>query len=318
MPELFLEPRLQRADGGPVDAVSDADPAEHEQQVLGRDIAGGARRKRTAADAAGAGVEDRHAGKERGVGVCIAGVPRIVEMGAHRHIARDRAQRAEEIEHLARHADADGVGERDFVRPGAHGLADNRDHGVRRHCPLERAAERHRHRDGCGPSRLPCHRRDTMPVGDCVGDRAALITLAEGLACDDHVTEVIAPCRDRPLGAARIEHQPGIGHAAIARHRGHDGFRVGHLRNAGRADEARRFDAAHARPDQRFDEPHLVRGRDQHALVLEPVARRHLVDRHPLRQARHIGGGAAHAAAVAAPAPSGPITPRSRRSVIVA
>src|SRR5207248_10780986 len=82
---------------------------EEVDEVLGRDVAGGAGREGAAAESADGGVEEPHARLERRVGVGEARVARVVQVDAGWADAFDEAA------HLTRRRDADRVGEDDLV-----------------------------------------------------------------------------------------------------------------------------------------------------------------------------------------------------------
>ena len=62
---------------------------QHVQEIIGRNIAGRRRRKRTATDAANAGIEVGHAGLDGGERVGEPGITRVVEVTALRNAAND-------------------------------------------------------------------------------------------------------------------------------------------------------------------------------------------------------------------------------------
>ena len=119
-PELAFEPLGDGDQRVEVDAGLDPLAVEQVDEILGADVPGRARRERAAADAADRGVEHRRAGLERRVRVREAGVARVVQV--HADWAAERHRLADELRHLARHADADRVGEDDLVGAGVREL----------------------------------------------------------------------------------------------------------------------------------------------------------------------------------------------------
>src|SRR5579871_6678837 len=80
--EEALEPRRRRDERVEVDARLDALAFEQVDEVLGRDVARGARGERTAAEAADRGVQHPRARLEGGQAVRVAGVARVVAVEA--------------------------------------------------------------------------------------------------------------------------------------------------------------------------------------------------------------------------------------------
>ena len=85
-------------------------------------------------------VEDRRAVLEPGDRVRVAGVARVVQVQADGLAALERARH--QLAHLARHADADRVGEDHLVRAGRGHPVRVLDHQPGVDVALERAAER--------------------------------------------------------------------------------------------------------------------------------------------------------------------------------
>src|SRR5688572_21330358 len=124
-----------------IDARRYAHPLEHVDQVLGRDVAGRGRRERAAAEPAEARVEDPGPGHDGGIGVREARVPRVVEMSAQGDGRNGLGHAAEHLGDLARHADADRIGDRDLERLGLGDFSRDVDDALHRHLALEWAAE---------------------------------------------------------------------------------------------------------------------------------------------------------------------------------
>ena len=127
--------------------VSTPSFVEQVDQVLGGDVARRARRERAAAEAADGRVEDRRAVLEPGVRrsrsrccACCA--------GAGRRACRPRSARGSEVADLARHADADRVGQDHLVGARRRHPVRVLDHQARVDVALERAAERDADRRG--------------------------------------------------------------------------------------------------------------------------------------------------------------------------
>ena len=123
-----------------------AHAVEHEEQVLGRDVARRARRVRAAAEAARRRVEDPHALAQALDDVRERGPARVVEVQREpldRDARLDRPP--DDVRHLRRNADADRVADRHLVAADREEPRGNARDGLRRDRPLVRAAERARH-----------------------------------------------------------------------------------------------------------------------------------------------------------------------------
>src|SRR5437868_567709 len=135
------ERRTGRDEFGDVDAGRDAHGLEHEDQVLGHDVARGAGGIGTAAQAAERGVERAHALFEGGQAVREAEPARVVHVGRAGLVADLGAQALEEAAHLGRVRIAHGVGQARLVGAGRDALRGQPDHVVLGHLALQRAAE---------------------------------------------------------------------------------------------------------------------------------------------------------------------------------
>ena len=124
-------------------------PVQEVDEVLGGDVAGGARRERAAAQPADGGLEDGRARLESRVGRREAGVPRVVEVDARP--ARASRGLGDEPLHLPRHRDADRVGEDDLVRAELAHAVDDLQHPGRVDGALEGTAEGDADRDATTP-----------------------------------------------------------------------------------------------------------------------------------------------------------------------
>ena len=152
--------------------VSMPRPVEHEQHVLGGDVAGRALGVGAATEAGDAGVEGDDADLERGVDVADGLRIGVVEMAAHL-LDREVAQRPLHRRlHLLRRADADGVGDAAVVDADLLHQPDDMLHLVGADLALVGAAERHRNR-GADLDALGLGAFDHRPEAlDALGDRA--------------------------------------------------------------------------------------------------------------------------------------------------
>ena len=164
--EALLEP-ARGLDRAARDRRRSRRPArKHVEQILGRYVTRRRGRERTAADAADAGIERVDAGLDRRPGVGDAGVARVVEMAAQRMPGSSSRQPPEQLRHLARHAGADRVRDRDLDGFAFGERLRECDHARGRHLALERAAEGGRDRDLRADAGGARGARDLEPGGD--------------------------------------------------------------------------------------------------------------------------------------------------------
>src|SRR5215207_4705077 len=129
-------------EGLEVDAGVDAHLVEHRHEVLGRDVAGGARRHRAAAELAEAGLIRLAARLERGEDVRESLPAGVVEVGRQLDVvAERRACVREEAADLARVRHAGGVAEGDLLGPGVAQAPGNVEHALLGHVALVGAPE---------------------------------------------------------------------------------------------------------------------------------------------------------------------------------
>ena len=127
------------------------------------------------------------------------------------------------------------------------------------------------------------HRRESRQA---LGDRAVDVAPAERLRRRGEDRDLRGAGRPRRRVALQVRRQRAIDDARRARDPGQHRRAVGHLRHPLRADEARDLDMAEAAAGQEVDERDLLRRRDRPRLVLQPVARADLVDRHAITHPR--------------------------------
>ena len=118
------------------------------------------------------------------------------------------ADAADEFDHLGRHADADGVGERDLERFALGDAARNVDDPLHGHLALERAAKGGRHGHLGADTGLPGGGRDVDPGRDGFLGRDALVAPVEGVARDHRHADFVAARRRRPLESRRFSTRP--------------------------------------------------------------------------------------------------------------
>ena len=91
---------------------------EHVDQIFRCNIAAGIGRERASANTANTGIQRRDTGKQTAIGVADACVTRVMKVRPHRYITRQFPQCLKGSLHLPWDAYADGIGQRDFDRPG--------------------------------------------------------------------------------------------------------------------------------------------------------------------------------------------------------
>ena len=161
--------------------------------------------------------------------------------------------------------------------PSAAALANDGDDLIGGDLALERAAERHGHRQrdrraavDLAPGDYDRQRRDLFR------DRGALVAHAEAVGGADYHIGLVAAAGDGALPAARVQDQADTRCAPLAGQCGHDLLGAGHLRHAARIDEGHRFDAANPTSLQAANEFHLHRRVENCFFVLQAVSRPHL------------------------------------------
>ena len=163
------------------------------------------------ADPADRGVEHGRARLERDERVRVARAPRVVEVDADRDAELDAL--ADEVAHLARDADADGVGEDDLVRAAAREARRELEHATGVDRALERAAERRPERHGdADPVRLRAL-DDALAGDDRLLGRGARVPPVELLAHGERVVRLRQRRRREAVVAALVEDEPGVGDA---------------------------------------------------------------------------------------------------------
>src|SRR5688500_15666434 len=298
VPDMRLDPARGLYRAPEIDARRDAHPAEHVDEVLCRDVAGCGRRKRAAPEPAEARVEDARARHDGGVGVGEARVARVVEMSTQGNARHGLGHPAEYLAYLARHADADRVGDRDLEWPGLRDLACDVDDALHRHLALERAAERGRDRDLRADSRGMRSRGDLAPGADRLRARDALVPPVELVGRKHDHPDLPAAGGGGAVEPRAIQDQPDVRDVVAIRQAPEDGLGVRHLRHAPRIHEARDLDAPDPGVDGAANELELHRGRNRGGLVLQAVARPDLDDADAARAGHCTGLYTQRAAAI--------------------
>ena len=162
---------------------------------------------------------------------------------------------ADEVAHLARHADADRVGEHDLVRARCDDPRGELGHAAGVDGALERAAERDADRDGRADAVRGRALEDPLrrPRRSPRRTRAALrwLNSSRGREREVHLVE---PGLAQPVVAPLVQGEARVDDALAPLDRRDDLLRAGHLRHGLRADEADGLDARHAGGGEQVDE----------------------------------------------------------------
>src|SRR5450756_1944642 len=273
----------------------DALGVEHVDQVLGREVASGARRVGTAPGPAGRGVEAGHAETERRHDVRERRPPRVVKMVGDpldRDARLDRGARHRL--HGGRDRHADRIAEADLVCAEVEEPASDSDGPRRINAAGVWASERGRD-VGAPPPPAPRGLLQKRPERAKRGlNRQPDVPFRERVRRCRKDGDRVRARVGRPGEAAGVRHQHWVADAGPSRERRQDLVGVGELGDPVWSHEARRLDLAQAGRHEQLDEAHLGRRRDRRGLVLEAVARSDLVDADARWRDRR-GGGDGHA-----------------------
>ena len=254
---------------------------QHVHDILGRDVARRTRRIGAAADAAQRHVERPDARIDSRDGVDEAHRSRVVKMSGHlqTRIALDRALAQRVDLRGIRHAS--GVAQRDAAHAESGETGDPVEHDLRIDVAFHRAAERtrqrHIHRHVCAL----CEVDHVGELPERLLARHSQVRQVVCLAARHHEIELVDLRGNRALGPFHVRDQRGVDDARLAPDPLHHIGTVGERRNRFRRRERRHLDLRVAEIAESVDQSHLVRGRNEPLFHLEPVARRHFVDRQP-------------------------------------
>ena len=261
-----------------VDVDVDAAVAQQVHQVLGGDVAGGARRERAAAQPADRRVQPGDARLDRRVRAGQPGAAGVVEMPAQWQLADHRAQLCDQRAHPSRRGRADGVGD---ARTGRR--RDRRAAAAmsRTRCgwrgPFERAIPRGGDDDLDGDIAVVGDGDDLADLIGGLGTAASDVGVAECVAGRHHVFDRAQPGGDGPLGAVGAGDQRGEVDVGVVVQFGGELGRIGHRRHLRRGHERGGFNLAHPGRGDRCQQFQLGRQRDW-LLDLQPVAQRYLAN----------------------------------------
>ncbi len=292
-PELLGHPQAGLHEGVEVDTGRDAETVQLPEQVLGREVAGGALGVRAAAQPAGAGVDggDTVLQGDESVGEGLAvGVVEVHRQQPHIDVLR--GQGVEQGEDLAGRADADRVAERQLVDAQVEQRAGVAGDDGRLDGALPRVAEAHR--------QVPAHRQAlaTRP-GDHgrehrqrLCDRAVQVLPGKGLGRAAEHRDLPDTGLERAVQTLLVRHEHRQPYATGRRSEQSQQLRgVGQLGHPGRRHEAGGLHRRVPGRQQAPDELGLHLDVDDALLVLQPVARSDFVHRHARRQTRQGGHG---------------------------
>ena len=157
---------------------------QHVDQLLGGDVAAGARGERAAAEAADGGVQLGHPRLDRGQRVGLPGAAGVVEVHAHRDARAGPADGVQQLHDPQRRRRPDGVAEAQLVGAGGHRGAGDVDRAGDRGAAVERAVPGGGDDDlerAAGAVRQPRRSRRRPPTASAV-DRPALARLCPSVA----------------------------------------------------------------------------------------------------------------------------------------
>ncbi len=274
--QLEPEPMRARDQRLEIDPGVDPQPPQQVDQVLGRDVAGGLRRKRAATCSAHRGVQRRYAAFHRRQGIRIARVSGVVEVRADggAQLAGSLNKRRD----LRRHADPDGVREADLIGRDGHQPLDEAEHPLVRDNTLEGAAERHADRHGDRHPVRPCARHHRQRRLQPLLRGGVLIAAAELVGGREGVMHLVHAGGDRPLVAGVVQDQARVRRAPTPVKRRHHVLRAGHLRHELGIDEACRLEALQAGRGQPVTQVRAHSRFEQPLLVLQAVPRSDVAD----------------------------------------
>lgn len=282
--QLLGHPHARGGEGGQIDPGLDAETVEHPHQVLGGEVAGGALRVRTAAEAARGGVDRGHAVLERREGVGEGLAVGVVEVHAD-PLGGDafRVQRGQQRPDVARGGDADGVAEAELVAAEVEQRLGGADDLGERDRSLPGVAEAHGQVAAyVGPVFLGAG-HDGLEHGEGLGDGAVEVAGGEGLGGRTEDGDAGGAQGQRPVETALVGDEDGQGRVDVGEE-GEQLLRVGQLGHPLGVDEAGGLDGGQPGSGQAADELGLDGGRDGRLLVLQPVTGADLVDADAGRQ----------------------------------
>lgn len=254
---------------------------EHEDEILGDDVARGARREGAAAEAGEGRVEGGDADIEAGDDVGEAEAARVVEVEAGEILGADGGvDGADECFDLGGVGVAGGVREADFMGAGGHegfgefddlGLGDGAFEGA-----AEGGADAGFEMDlvGC------CFAEggDLVRLGEDLGVGAAEVLEAVGFRGGQRQGELVCAGGDGGGSALGVGDEDGDGEAGVCAGMGDDLCGVRELGEQGGGDEAADFDFPHAGIDKGVDPGGFDRGGENGADGLESVPRADFTD----------------------------------------
>jgi hypothetical protein len=131
-------------------------------------------------------------------------------MPSQRHSRQRRLHPAEDLAHLAGHADANGVGDRNLERCALGSLAREFDDPRRRHLSLERAAEGGRYGDLRADAGRLRGSGDRAPGAERLGAGDTLVALIEGVGRENDHADFLAAGRRGAIETRAIEHEADV------------------------------------------------------------------------------------------------------------
>src|SRR3954471_4576655 len=216
VPDGLLGHRGRGEDCVEVEPRAHAGLLEHVDQLLGGDVAAGARRERAAAEAADGGVQLGDPGLDGGERIRLTGAAGVVEVHADGDARAGAADRVEQLHDAQRRRRPDGVAEAELVRAGGDRGPRDVDRAADRRPAVERAVPGRGDDDlqrAAGTVREP---GDLTDRADRLGGGATGVGAAVPVGGAHHVLEVGHAGVDGAAGSAGVGDQRRPVHVAPA------------------------------------------------------------------------------------------------------
>ena len=257
-----------------VDAGGHAFAVEEVDEVVGADVAGGARRERAAAESAHGRVEVRDPQIEGGDDVGHPEVIGVVEVEVDGLVREGLEDRRGVATDQRRVRVADGVGDPDSVSSGVDEGTENLDEVVRLGDSVEGADETHCGRDVEAQSLVTGENGGVHEAIGGLGDGGVGVRLRVPFGGREHEFDVLGACVDGPLSALEVEDEgielDSIG--LVGSEAAQQLVGVGHLRDLLRIDEGADLDVLESRADELLCQGDLDVGGHDRFFDLQPVA----------------------------------------------
>ena len=255
-----------------VHAGVQAHALEHVHQILGADIAAGARCVGAAAEAAEGGVEAVDAGVQRCQGIGQAHAAGVVKMRGEYRLGPALQRLAADALDLCRVGHAGGVAQGHALYADLQQTLGQFIYARLGHIALEGAAEGGRQRGVDEYAAAARHFDDLGELRERLLRRHAQVGQAVGVAGGHHQVDLVHLAGQRALAALHVGHQHGVFHAWHAGDAAHHFFGIAQVGNGLGRGEGGDLDLGQAGVGQAVDQGDLVFGGYEGRLDLEAVA----------------------------------------------